>query len=673
MNRSLKACLAAALALALAVPAGQSLGKRKKKALEARTVEDLRIVDCLLPGQLHQLGRRSPYLTARRPIRTTAVDCEIRGGDYARYDRASYAASLEVWISAAAAGDPKAQTYVGEIFEKGPDGTPDHEEAVRWYRKAAEQGFSRAQTNLANLYEQGLGVPRDREKAVEWYRKAAGISAEIVLDSRAEAAALRRELEHLKEREARDRLEVDAAREDLEEARRQLDAARREVEELRRRLEEARQTSQAEVESLSAELRRRETDAARMADEIAQRDREMSRRQESLADLWKRIDETRDEVRNAAGDGPTIRFVRPDVLATRGPAIVPVAAGLDRLQIAGQVTPAEGLASFTVGGRPLDVDADGSFRTELSCSELPREVRFEAEDEQGRRAERTLVLQLPSEAAAPPSRDREPIGPAPEGSAGTYHALIISVSHYRQLNDLETAIADAEELERVLREKYAFETKVLKDPARLVIYAALTELKKRLRPEDHLLIYYAGHGRIEDEGERGYWLPADADGQDPGSWIPNETISDYLDVIEARHILVVSDSCYAGTLTLSGLGRLDPALPEEKRRQALRQIAGKRSRTVLTSGGLQPVLDVGGGVHSLFAGKLLAVLKNNDDRLPGDSLHQEVAFRVTVAARNLGVDQAPEYAPIRHAGHETGDFVLLPLPTRGSERRSVSR
>ncbi len=663
MRRSLKIWVAAGLTLALAVPAGRSLGKKKKKPAEVRSAEDLAVVDCLLPGQIRQLGRHFNYPTPSRPMRTTAVDCEIRGGDYARHDRASYASSLEVWMHEAAVGDPKAQTYVGEIFEKGPAGTPDYELAALWYRRAAEQGLARAQRNLAHLYEQGLGVSRDREKAVEWYRKAAGISDEIVLDSRAEAAALRRELEHLTEREARARAELEAAHRDLAEARKELAAAEEEVEDLRRRLEEARRASLSEVERLESELERRETAAARLADRIGQRERQVTSQEQEAEDWRERLQRTREEVRRGGGSGPTIRFVRPDVLTTRGPAIVPVAPGIERLQVAGQVTAAEGLASFTVDDRPLEVGADGSFSTDVWCSKLPMEVRFEARDRQGRRASTRLRLQTPSETPAPPSRDREAIAALPGDAAGAYHALIISVAHYRHLSDLETAAADAEELKKVLGEKYGFETRVLKDPSKQVIYLALADLQQRLRPEDHLLIYYAGHGRIE--GEEGYWLSADADGEDPASWVPNEAVTNYLETIAARHILVVSDSCYAGTFTFSSLERLGAEPTEEKQL--------KRSRTALTSGGLEPVLDDVGGEHSLFAGKLLTVLKINDQCLPGDRLHEEVAFRVTFAARGLGVDQDPDYAPIRYAGHEAGQFVLRPRGARSSECRPVSR
>ncbi|MDF0665815.1 MAG: hypothetical protein P0119_07030 [Nitrospira sp.] len=38
-------------------------------------------VDCLLPGQVRQLGTQMTYVSERRSIRTTKEDCTIRGGE----------------------------------------------------------------------------------------------------------------------------------------------------------------------------------------------------------------------------------------------------------------------------------------------------------------------------------------------------------------------------------------------------------------------------------------------------------------------------------------------------------------------------------------------------------------------------------------------------------------
>ena len=119
--------------------------------------DDFLVVDCLLPGQVRKLGQHFTFLAPRQAIKTSAGDCEIRGGEYVAYDRANYATALKVWLPLAEQGDATAQTYVGEIFEKGLGVQPDYEAAEKWYRRAAEGGSSRAAIDLGNLYEQGLG------------------------------------------------------------------------------------------------------------------------------------------------------------------------------------------------------------------------------------------------------------------------------------------------------------------------------------------------------------------------------------------------------------------------------------------------------------------------------------------------------------------------------------
>src|SRR5882672_5916533 len=159
--------------------------------------KNLEIVDCLLPGVVRSIGNTT-YVTQRRPTRTTASECHIRGGEYTAYDRADYKSALRVWMAAAEAGDPDAQNNVGEIYERGLGGAPNFEAAVIWYQKAADQGYARALFNLGTLYEQGEGVPKDRLKALNLYRKAWGLPEDNVMYASAaqrQNDALRAELQ----------------------------------------------------------------------------------------------------------------------------------------------------------------------------------------------------------------------------------------------------------------------------------------------------------------------------------------------------------------------------------------------------------------------------------------------------------------------------------------------
>ena len=183
---------------ALAQAATEQASKSpRERAMEGyREVADLHVVDCLLPGQVRRLGNRT-YLTARRPVKTTASDCRTRGGEYVEFDRADYKTALNVWMPAAQGGDADAQNSVGEIFERGLGGEPNYAAALTWYRKAAAQGNTRAQFNLGTLYEQGLGVEKNQLTALNWYRQAWGIAEDdLVFASAAarEQEALRAEL-----------------------------------------------------------------------------------------------------------------------------------------------------------------------------------------------------------------------------------------------------------------------------------------------------------------------------------------------------------------------------------------------------------------------------------------------------------------------------------------------
>jgi hypothetical protein len=137
-------------------------------------------------------------------------------------------------------------------------------------------------------------------------------------------------------------------------------------------------------------------------------------------------------------------------------------------------------------------------------------------------------------------------------------------------------------------------------------------------------------------------------------------VTDILNVIAAKQIMIVADSCYSAAFTRSALGRFKTGLTEEERVSWLRNMVKKRARTILTSGGLKPVLDSGGGEHSVFAQAFLEALEANDDVLEGRRLYEQVSARVAYDASNMRFEQVPEYAPIKFAGHEGGEFFLVP-------------
>ncbi|SDY35515.1 hypothetical protein SAMN05421644_1532 [Allochromatium warmingii] len=221
-----------------------------------RGIDDLVLVDCLLPGQIRQLGTRMTYLTPRRLVKSTKSECGIRGGEFVLFDRSDYATALQTLLPKAQNGDAISQNYVGEIYEKGLGlPAPDYIKAAEWYRKAAEQNHSPAQTNLGSLYERGLGVNQDKAQALNWYRKASGLTEDtLIFESALKAQAA------LFQREIAVRNQVAAA------LRQQLRTASAQASGMRRELE--RQVKSQRLDATSqAEQRRKELHAVQVIKE----------------------------------------------------------------------------------------------------------------------------------------------------------------------------------------------------------------------------------------------------------------------------------------------------------------------------------------------------------------------------------------------------------------------
>src|SRR5262245_50814244 len=575
--------------------------------------EKLLVVDCLLPSQIRRLGGQVTYLSARRAVKTSARDCEIRGGEYVAFDRANYATALRVWLPLAEGGDPAVQTDVSEICEKGLGVPPDYAAAAVWYRRGAERSYSRAAINLGQLYEQGHGVPKDPVQALGWYRKAAGLG-DLPFGIAATPTPPPQETQQL-------RLEVAQLRRQLEAKQAQLDAKQAEL-----------TGAQRDLEALRGSLDARRNDANTERDALAglRRQLEVARGQEQTSsgrvrDLEKAIGER--EARLAARDREAAELKAR--LATSEAASAAKKAEFDRLQ--------------------KDSTAEISRLREHIRESLQREL-----------ASRSIAATTKDGSSARPTD--QAIGlPRPKdiGTFGNYHALVIGNDQYRQLPRLTTAVNDARDIDRTLKARYGFKVTLLLDANRYQILSALNGLRERLTDKDNLFIYYAGHGELDRKNQRGHWLPIDAEPNSSANWISNIAVTDILNAMNVQQLLVVADSCYAGTLTRSSVGRLDAALSETERLKVIQLMARKRSRMVMTSGGLEPVLDSVGGTHSVFAQPFIELLQSNVGVLSGQEMFRQLQLRVAGTAQRVDAQQVPEYAPIKFAGHEAGDFFFV--------------
>jgi len=293
-------------------------------------------------------------------------------------------------------------------------------------------------------------------------------------------------------------------------------------------------------------------------------------------------------------------------------------------------------------GKPADSELEQQLQKlqKLLGSGLVSEAEFHTR----RRALLDAYLSpLPRGQIAPAAPDK-----APSIDFGKFHALVIGINRYRHLPALETAQNDAKAIADILKDKYDYNVKLLLDPVREQIIEALDDLRETLTEKDNLLIYYAGHGWLDKEADQGFWLPADARAERRSQWISNDVVRDLAKALKAKHMLVIADSCFSGTLT-----RGSPVRPQLDA-DYLRRIASKRARQAMSSGGLEPVLDSVDGKHSPFARALVQILAENRSVIDGTTLFSDLRRPVSLSA-----DQTPEFSDIRRAGHDGGDFLFV--------------
>jgi len=232
-----------------------------------------------------------------------------------------------------------------------------------------------------------------------------------------------------------------------------------------------------------------------------------------------------------------------------------------------------------------------------------------------------------------------------------YYALVIGNNNYMHFDKLNAATNDAKAVSEMLEKKYGFEVSLLLNADYEKTVNTIYSLTKKLKSQDNLLIYYAGHGELDKAENRGYWLPVDANEELRSKWISNSFIVDRIKATKAKHVLLVVDSCFSGTLLRSGNNGLKKS---NINNNYIQRLKNKKTRLVITSGGNEPVVDSEGGQHSLFAFKFLDTLKNNNNVINSQILFENIRGYVVSNA-----SQTPEISVIHKSGHDGGDFLFF--------------
>jgi hypothetical protein len=247
-----------------------------------------------------------------------------------------------------------------------------------------------------------------------------------------------------------------------------------------------------------------------------------------------------------------------------------------------------------------------------------------------------------------------PISQVEELKRGTNYLLAIGINAYEQFTKLSNARKDVEDIAALLVKDYYFDPQnilFLCDEAATKdsIIDELDALSKKLETNDRLLIYYSGHGFLD--GERGFWIPVNAKRDRVSSYIANAEVRDIIQSFKARHILLISDSCFSANLLVRDAtrGNMSGAFIEWERTP---------SRWIFISG-KGVVSDGKAGQNSPFAQALLKHLRENKAEALNIVL---LANSVTTEVRFDYAQQA-EISPLYQSGHKGGQFVFLKRQT----------
>jgi hypothetical protein len=245
------------------------------------------------------------------------------------------------------------------------------------------------------------------------------------------------------------------------------------------------------------------------------------------------------------------------------------------------------------------------------------------------------------------------------------HALLIGESRYSSWDELASVRHDLQALKAGLT-PYFETVETMQDPTVSQLRDRMREflLGKWNRPDERLFIYYAGHGFTDfnqaSRENNGYITGSDTPRYDrnPGKAIENAVpfteIDSWNRQTRARHVLMVFDSCFSGSL-FQTMGT-----EEELRRKDLdgiRRMLGQPVRYYITSGRKEEMVTA----DSTFATLLLRGLRGEADffRQGFVSADQLGIYLSREVPKHSQRSQTPQFSYIGNAKLSEGQFFFL--------------
>ena len=237
-----------------------------------------------------------------------------------------------------------------------------------------------------------------------------------------------------------------------------------------------------------------------------------------------------------------------------------------------------------------------------------------------------------------------------------YHALVVGIGDYEYLADLRGAEQDAREVSAKLKNMGMKVTLVL-NPNSMELKRALNELTYSVGKEENraILFYFSGHGETEllATGEKmGYIVPKDCpvSANNPIGFsekaISMNAIESYALRIKSKHVLMVFDSCFSGTVFKS-LKSVSADISDKSFRPV---------RQFITAGSEDEEVPDDSIFKTCFIQGISGEADYNKD---GYVTGSELGLYLDMSVVNYSQGaQHPQYGKIRHPKLDKGDFIF---------------
>jgi hypothetical protein len=230
---------------------------------------------------------------------------------------------------------------------------------------------------------------------------------------------------------------------------------------------------------------------------------------------------------------------------------------------------------------------------------------------------------------------------------GKQYVVLIAIDKYEKWFPLKNPVKDAKEIKHILTSLYYIDEVIElydREATKANIIKLFEKLVSKLKIMDSLLIFYAGHGYLDEITDTGFWIPVNAgtDVYAQDNWLPNVQIRGLISKLKASHVCLIADACFSGDILNSTRG-ISPTINNEYFKKAYE----RTSRQVLTSGASETVPD-----RSEFCRLLkMALEKNKNPYLDPVMLYNEI---------RLGLKKTlPMIGNLKETGHQDGASFIL--------------